>query len=78
MHMRQIHDNLPLEVVENVIMSFSIQLLVDENLYLFSPQFMTMADCFFEGRSQLHPTDISDARNKHWIDDYLCFYPCNY
>jgi hypothetical protein len=29
MHVRQIHDNVPLEVVESVLMLFSIQLLVN-------------------------------------------------
>jgi hypothetical protein len=43
-HVHQIHDNVPVAVVECVIMFFSVQLLVNCELYVLSPQLMAMND----------------------------------
>jgi hypothetical protein len=43
-YVHQIHDNVPLEVVDCVIMFFSIQLLGIVKLYVPSPQSMAMDD----------------------------------
>jgi hypothetical protein len=70
MHVHQIHDNVPLEVMERVVMAFAIQLLVNyEILCVLSPQLKAMDDCNFQEESSLNPKVVSESIHMHQIHD---------
>jgi hypothetical protein len=78
MHVHQIHDNVPLKVVENVIMFFSTQLLIVK-LHVLSPQLLAMDDCFFKGKSSLNPNDVTEGiKHVHQIHSTSCHIGRNY
>jgi hypothetical protein len=60
-----------MEVVECAIMFFSIQLLVNCDLYVLSPQLMAMDDGYFQVRSSLHPNDVCEAKHVCQIHDIV-------
>jgi hypothetical protein len=67
-HVHQIHDIVPLEMVECVITFLSLKLLVNcEIVCVITP--MVIDDCFFQGQSSLHPNDVSEAIHVYQIHD---------
>jgi hypothetical protein len=66
-HIFQIHDNVPLEVVEILIMFFSILLLVNYERNVLSPHLMVIDDCAFQGEPSIHPSDVSKALHLHQL-----------